>query len=92
MAKVPTRPTGFAFEPSLHETLHDSLRLYPHDDRDRAVAQLIIEALDDDGYLRQDLQELVGARGYRAGIDRSRIADIALKPCAIARQARSGRA
>jgi RNA polymerase sigma-54 factor len=45
-------------EPSLHETLHDTLRLYPLDDRDRAVAQLIIEALDDDGYLRQDLQEL----------------------------------
>src|SRR6202044_1413870 len=42
-------------EPSLHETLHDTLRLYPLDDRDRAVAQLIIEALDDDGYLRQDL-------------------------------------
>jgi RNA polymerase sigma-54 factor len=45
-------------EPSLHETLHDTLRLYPINDRDRAVAQLIIEALDDDGYLRQDLQEL----------------------------------
>src|SRR5580698_9290923 len=45
-------------EPSLHETLHDTLRLYPLNDRDRAVAQLLIEALDDDGYLRQDLQEL----------------------------------
>jgi RNA polymerase sigma-54 factor len=45
-------------EPSLHETLHDTLRLYPLNERDRAVAQLIIEALDDDGYLRQDLTEL----------------------------------
>ncbi|SAL18333.1 RNA polymerase factor sigma-54 [Caballeronia telluris] len=45
-------------EPSLHDTLHDSLRLYPLNDRDRATAQLIIEALDDDGYLRQDLSEL----------------------------------
>jgi RNA polymerase sigma-54 factor len=45
-------------EPSLHETLHDTLRLFPLNDRDRAVAQLLIEALDDDGYLRQDLQEL----------------------------------
>ncbi|SAL43765.1 RNA polymerase factor sigma-54 [Caballeronia humi] len=45
-------------EPSLHDTLHDTLRLYPLNDRDRAVAQLIIEALDDDGYLRQDLSEL----------------------------------
>ncbi|KND57878.1 RNA polymerase sigma-54 factor RpoN [Candidatus Paraburkholderia schumanniana] len=45
-------------EPSLHETLHDALRLYQLNERDRAVAQLIIEALDDDGYLRQELSEL----------------------------------
>ncbi len=45
-------------EPSLHETLHDALRLYQLNERDRAIAQLIIEALDDDGYLRQSLAEL----------------------------------
>ncbi|MDR5812788.1 MULTISPECIES: RNA polymerase factor sigma-54 [unclassified Caballeronia] len=45
-------------EPSLHETLHDSLRLYQLNERDRAIAQLIIEALDDDGYLRQELSDL----------------------------------
>ncbi|MCG7402591.1 MULTISPECIES: RNA polymerase factor sigma-54 [Caballeronia] len=45
-------------EPSLHETLHDALRLYQLNERDRAIAQLIIEALDDDGYLRQDLSDL----------------------------------
>ena len=45
-------------EPSLHETLHDALRLYQLNERDRAIAQLIIEALDDDGYLRQELSEL----------------------------------
>ncbi|MFL9965817.1 RNA polymerase factor sigma-54 [Paraburkholderia sediminicola] len=45
-------------QPTLHEQLHDSLRLYRLDDRDRAVARFIIEALDDDGYLRQSLADL----------------------------------
>ncbi|MEZ0604022.1 RNA polymerase factor sigma-54 [Paraburkholderia sp. IW21] len=45
-------------QPTLREQLHDSLRLYRLDDRDRAVARFIIEALDDDGYLRQELAEL----------------------------------
>ncbi|MFL9865311.1 RNA polymerase factor sigma-54 [Paraburkholderia fungorum] len=45
-------------QPSLREQLHDSLRLYRLDDRDRAVARFIIEALDDDGYLRQELRDL----------------------------------
>ena len=35
-------------QPTLREQLHDSLRLYRLDDRDRAVARFIIEALDDD--------------------------------------------
>ncbi|CAH2795718.1 MAG: RNA polymerase sigma-54 factor RpoN [uncultured Paraburkholderia sp.] len=43
---------------TLREQLHDALRLYRLDDRDRAVARFIIEALDDDGYLRQDLADL----------------------------------
>ncbi|OLL28328.1 RNA polymerase factor sigma-54 [Burkholderia sp. SRS-W-2-2016] len=45
-------------QPTLREQLHDSLRLYRLDDRDRAVARFIIEALDDDGYLRQSLADL----------------------------------
>jgi RNA polymerase sigma-54 factor len=45
-------------QPTLHEHLHDALRLYPLNDRDRAIAQLLIEALDDDGYLRQELTDL----------------------------------
>ncbi|SIT41230.1 RNA polymerase sigma-54 factor [Paraburkholderia ribeironis] len=45
-------------QPTLREQLHDSLRLYRLDDRDRAVARFIIEALDEDGYLRQELSEL----------------------------------
>ncbi|WP_233854388.1 RNA polymerase factor sigma-54 [Paraburkholderia sp. HD33-4] len=45
-------------QPTLREQLHDALRLYRLDDRDRAVARFIIEALDDDGYLRQSLADL----------------------------------
>ena len=44
--------------PSLHEQLHDALRLYPLGERDREAAHLVIESLDDDGYLRQDLADL----------------------------------
>jgi RNA polymerase sigma-54 factor len=47
-------------QPTLHEQLHDALRLYPLNQRDREVARLIIESLDDDGYLRQDLADLAG--------------------------------
>jgi RNA polymerase sigma-54 factor len=50
-----------AAEPSLHGHLHDALRLQPLNPRDRAAARLIIDALDDDGYLRQTLPELVQA-------------------------------
>jgi len=45
-------------QPSLREQLHDGLRLYRLDQRDREVARFVIEALDDDGYLRQDLADL----------------------------------
>jgi RNA polymerase sigma-54 factor len=45
-------------QPTLHEQLHDALRLYRLDDRDREAARVVIEALDDDGYLRQDLADL----------------------------------
>jgi RNA polymerase sigma-54 factor len=52
-------PTEWArAQPTLHEQLHDALRLYRLEERDREVARLIIEALDDDGYLRQELADL----------------------------------
>ncbi|AOR73037.1 RNA polymerase sigma-54 factor [Burkholderia stabilis] len=50
-----------AAEPSLHQQLHDALRLYPLNRRDREAARIVIDALDDDGYLRQELPELVAA-------------------------------
>ncbi|HDR9438106.1 TPA: RNA polymerase factor sigma-54, partial [Burkholderia multivorans] len=50
-----------AAEPSLHQHLHEALRLYPLNRRDREAARLVIDALDDDGYLRQELGDLLGA-------------------------------
>ncbi|WP_206953406.1 RNA polymerase factor sigma-54 [Trinickia acidisoli] len=46
---------------TMHEHLHNLLHLYPLNERDRAAAQIVIEALDDDGYLRESLDELASA-------------------------------
>ncbi|HVW53004.1 MAG TPA: RNA polymerase factor sigma-54 [Trinickia sp.] len=48
-------------QPTMHEHLHSLLHLYPLSERDRAAAQIVIEALDDDGYLRESLDELASA-------------------------------
>ncbi|WP_341319031.1 RNA polymerase factor sigma-54 [Paraburkholderia sp. IMGN_8] len=48
-------------QPTLRDQLHAALGLYRLDERDRAVARFIIEALDDDGYLRQDLADLANS-------------------------------
>ncbi|TAM30919.1 MAG: RNA polymerase factor sigma-54 [Paraburkholderia sp.] len=58
---------------SLREQLHDALRLAPLDDLDRVAAQLVIEALDDDGYLRQDLADIVHVDGVGDTLDEDRL-------------------
>ncbi|MGV2289579.1 RNA polymerase factor sigma-54 [Trinickia sp. YCB016] len=45
-------------QPTMHEQMHSFLNVYPLNERDRVAAQIIIEALDDDGYLRDPLDEL----------------------------------
>jgi RNA polymerase sigma-54 factor len=44
--------------PSLHGHLQGQLQLCNLSERDRGLCQLLIEALDDDGYLRQSFAEL----------------------------------
>lgn len=44
--------------PDLHEHLHHELGAYRLSERDLTIASLLIEALDDDGYLRQEFSEL----------------------------------
>jgi RNA polymerase sigma-54 factor len=48
-------------QPTMHEHLENLLHLYPLNERDRAAAQVLIEALDDDGYLRESLVDLAEA-------------------------------
>lgn len=49
-----------AAEVPLRHHLHGQINVMPLSDRDRALAATIIEALDDDGYLRLTLEELRG--------------------------------
>jgi RNA polymerase sigma-54 factor len=44
--------------PTLRQHLHRELSAYRLEPRDRVLAELIIDSLDDDGYLREDLGEL----------------------------------
>jgi RNA polymerase sigma-54 factor len=44
---------------SLREHLDQQIALSPLSDRDRALVRFLIEALDDDGYLHQPLEELL---------------------------------
>ena len=46
---------------NLRQHLQRALSHYRLGPRDRLLAELVIEALEDDGYLRQDLSELAGA-------------------------------
>ena len=47
-----------AHHDSLHQHLHDQLSMTPLGERDRQLVSLLIEALDDDGYLTSSLEEL----------------------------------
>lgn len=44
---------------SLNDHLNSQVSLMPLSDRDRALVRLIIEALEDDGYLQQELEDLL---------------------------------
>lgn len=54
-----TFPEQAAGQASLREYLHSQLTTSPLDDKDRKVVGLLIDALDENGYLTQDLGELV---------------------------------
>ena len=52
-------PEQAAGQPSLREYLHDQLATSTLEGQDRKVVGLLIDALDENGYLAQDLAELV---------------------------------
>ena len=51
-------PEQAAEQASLREHLHTQLTISTLDDKDRKVVGMLIDALDENGYLAQDLQEL----------------------------------
>ncbi len=55
-----TFPEQAAEQASLRAHLHSQLTTSSMDDKDRKVVGLLIDALDENGYLAQDLEELAG--------------------------------
>lgn len=54
---------------SLRDHLDAQVALSPLSDRDRMLVRFIIEAIDDDGYLHQELEELFGLLSPELGFD-----------------------
>lgn len=52
-----------AVETSLNTHLHGQLNVLPLPDRDLMLARVMVESLDDDGYLRTPLEELISVPG-----------------------------
>src|SRR5207248_4894703 len=53
---------------TLHDSLHEQLLLLGLGERDYALANLVVDALDEDGFLRQPLEEIEAfARGAQPG-------------------------
>ncbi|HZP87226.1 MAG TPA: RNA polymerase factor sigma-54 [Burkholderiales bacterium] len=75
--------------PSLRDHLRNQLLIAQLEDRDRILAHAIIEALDDDGYLRQSLEELAQAlTGFEPAVEaddlRSALRLVqCLEPCGV---------
>lgn len=62
----------------LHHYLHEQAALTPLTERDRALVAFMIEALDDDGYLHEDLDELLASIPPELEVGREDL-EIALK-------------
>lgn len=60
--------------PGLHEHLRWQLRMSVHSSRDEAIGEAVIDALDDDGYLREPLESLPASLpgDWGVGIDEVR--------------------
>jgi len=63
------RAFGAAGTPSLREHLNEQLALTGIGERDRALVALLIDVLDDDGYLTQPLEEIAALFESAAAVD-----------------------
>ncbi len=61
----------FSVKESFHQSLENQLGYSNLDGRSRTIAQFIIGSLDDDGYLRRDLESLSDDIAFRLGIETS---------------------
>ncbi|MDR2138763.1 MAG: RNA polymerase factor sigma-54 [Tannerella sp.] len=57
----------FSTGPSLHEHLEEQLRLRKLSEQERRIGEYIIGNIDDDGYLRRDLEAITDDLIFRAG-------------------------
>ncbi len=71
-------PQVAANEPSLREHLIWQMNLLKLSERDRLLLSLLVDCLDDDGYLTADLEELVALLPPERGVDASDL-QVALK-------------
>jgi RNA polymerase sigma-54 factor len=55
-------------QPSLQEHLREQLRMSRISDRDRALAEMVIDSLDEDGYFKATFDELVGLLPKEYGV------------------------
>ena len=60
-------------EESLHEHLQWQMQMTPFSDTDRAIAEFIIDAINDDGYLSMNLEDIHQALGEELEIDEDEI-------------------
>ncbi|HZW75761.1 MAG TPA: RNA polymerase sigma-54 factor, partial [Caldimonas sp.] len=67
-----------AADVGLRQHLHGQINVLPLDQRDHALACAIVESLDDDGYLRVDLDEIAATSGMNPAVETDEM-QIALK-------------
>ena len=59
----------FSVKESFHQSLEEQLGYIDLDSRQRSIASFIIGMIDDDGYLRRDLESLADDISFRLGIE-----------------------
>ncbi len=60
---------------SLSDTLHEQIAQQPMDDLERDIAHAIVDSLDDDGYFRASLEEIVAGLEYQ-DVKKSKVIEV----------------
>lgn len=62
------RETPFAAQTSFHQDLINQLNTFILSDNDREIAEFLVGSIDDDGYLRRSIQDIVDDMAFTQGI------------------------